>query len=87
MSTVFGIARESLKRSATRIGGGAVGVRTPCATEIWSRVSAICCFRLGGVVPLGRDHDEPAGDEREQNPARDQSATLASVRQLAHPVS
>ena len=46
MSAVFGIARESLKRSATRIAGGAVGAWTPWATEIWSRVSSICCFRV-----------------------------------------
>ena len=45
MSAVFGIARESLKRSATRIGGGPDAVLTPWASAIFDCVSSICCFR------------------------------------------
>ena len=84
MSARSGIARESLNRSATRIVCACGrGVRPPCA-------AAICVLR---VVDLGaelrrlgalrRDHDEPAGDEQEDEPAAD-DACLRGGRQLAH---
>jgi hypothetical protein len=84
MSAVFGIARESLKRSATRIAGW-LGVCAPWATAIWVFVFSICCFRVETSDRLGEiTRNQPAS-----SPSRTPAASrpnLAGVGSLLIPL-